>query len=80
MTLESQTGISLRHAPSVVDDLDRGAPSINDDDMDGYGSCVDSILHQLLHDGSRTLNYLTSGYLVGNAIGEKGDDVGHFCL
>ena len=71
MTLKRQTGICLRHALPVVDDLDRGAPSINDDDMDGYGSCVDSILHQLLHDGSRTLYYLTSGYLVGNAIGSE---------
>ena len=77
MTLERQTGIGLRHSLSVVDDLNRGAPCINDDDMDGFGPCVDSILHQLLHNGSRSLNHLTSGYLVGNAIREKGNDIRH---
>ena len=45
--------------------------------MDGLGPCIDGILNQFLHDGGWALDHLTSGNLVGYAIGEKGDDVGH---
>ena len=78
MTLEGEAGIGLGHAAAVVDDLNGGAPSIDDDDMDGGRPCVDSILHQLLDHRGRALDHLTSGNLVGYTVGEKGDDVGHF--
>ena len=43
--------------------------------MDGTGIGIDGIFDQLLDDRSRALYHLTSGYLVGNAIGQKTDQV-----
>ena len=56
----------------------RGAPGIDDDDMDGLRPCIDSILDQLLDHGGGTLDHLTSGNLVGYAIWKKRYDVHHF--
>ena len=78
MTLEGQTGIGLGHTATVVDNLYRGAPGIDDDDMDGLRPCIDSILDQLLDHGGGALDHLTCGYLVGYAIWKKRYDVHHF--
>jgi len=75
MALERQAGIGLGHPFPVVDDLQTGASGIHDDDLDGLGFGVDSILYQLLYHGSRPLNDLTSCYLVGHRIREKVDNI-----
>ena len=69
MTLKRKARISFGHSLSVVDDLNRGASGINDDDVDGIGLSIHSILDQFLNDTGRTLNHLTCGNLVGDAIG-----------
>jgi hypothetical protein len=39
--------------------------------MDDAGTGVNGILHQFLDDGRRTLDDLTSSYLVSHTIGKK---------
>ena len=78
MALERETGIGLRHALTVVDDLDGGPASIDNQHMNRRGTCIDGILDQLLDYGSRALDHLTSSYLVGDTIGEKMNHIGHF--
>ena len=80
MALERETGIGLRHALTVVDDLDGGPASIDNQHMNRRGTCIDGILDQLLDYGSRALDHLTSSYLVGDTVGEKMDHIGHFLL
>ena len=77
VTLERESGIRLRHALAVVDDLDGRASGINDDHMDGRRPGINGVLHQFLHHRGRALDHLTSRYLVGYAVGKKMDDVGH---
>ena len=79
MTLESQTGICRRHATAVVNDLNAGTPCIDHRHMDGAGTGINGVLHQFLDDGCRTLNDLTSSYLVCHTVGKKLDNVCH-CL
>ena len=69
MTFESQTGIRLTHALPVIDDLDRSPSGILNKHIDMPGTGIDGILHQLLDDGSRTLDDLPSSNLVGYGIG-----------
>jgi hypothetical protein len=68
MTLKGKTGISLRHATAVVDNLYGCTSGIYHQDVDGMRSSVDSILHQFLDDGCRPLDDFSSSYLVGYAI------------
>ena len=77
MALESQTGVRLRHALSVVDDLDRGAPCVDNDHTDGLRTSIDSILHEFLDHRGWSLDHLTSRNLVGNAVGKELYDVAH---
>ena len=70
MTFESHSGIRLRHSLAVVDDLYGGATGILHQDINSGGTCIDSILHQFLDDGCRTLHDLACGYLVGYGIGK----------
>ena len=69
MTLERQSGICLRHALAVVDHLDEGTSCIQHHHMDGRGTCIHGVLDQLLDDGSRSLDDLTSSNLIGHTIG-----------
>jgi hypothetical protein len=75
MTLESQTRISLGHATAVIDDLNGCSSGIDDDNVDGLSTRIDSVLNEFLYHGGRALDDLTSGNLVGYAIGEKTDDI-----
>ena len=43
--------------------------------MDMTGTGIDGILHQLLNDGSRSLDDLASSNLVGDGIREEVDNV-----
>ncbi len=77
MAFEGQTGISLTHSLSVVNDLNAGATSVNAKDVDALGASINGILHQFLYDGGRTLNDLTSGNLVGHGVWKKMNDISH---
>ena len=69
MTLESQSGIGLRHSLAIINDLDIGATGIHHRYMDIPGTCIHSVLNQLLDYGSWTLYHLSCRYLIGNRIG-----------
>ncbi len=75
MSFKSQTGICFRHTATIINDLDRGASSISHHDTNVTCSSIDSILHQFLNHRRRSLNDFTSGYLVGNGIGKKLNNV-----
>ena len=75
MTLKSHARIGLRHTATVVDDLYGRTSGIDHDDMDMTGTGIDGILHQLLDDGSRSLDDLASSNLVGDGIREEVDNV-----
>ena len=77
VTLERQSGISLRHSLAIVDDLYGSTSGINDDHMDGRRPGINGILYQLLDHRGRALDHLTSRNLVGYAVGKEMDDVGH---
>ena len=78
MTFEGQTGIGLRHATAVVDDLYGRASGIDDDHIDGMGTGIDSIFYQLLDDRGGALYHLASGNLVGHAVRKKLYYVSHY--
>lgn len=69
MTLKGQTGIGLRHATTVVDDLYGRATGIHHRHVDVCGTGIDRVLNQFLDDRGRALNHLTGGYLVGYGVG-----------
>ena len=77
MTLEGQTGIGLRHAAAIVDDLNERATGIDNNDLDRLGTGIDGILDQLLDDRSGTLNDFACCNLIGNGVGEELDEVFH---
>ena len=78
MTLKRQTGIGIRHSLTIVDHLNGGSSSIYYQHMDRHGPRIDSILHQFLDNGCRTLDHLTSGDLVGYTVWKEMDHVCHF--
>ena len=80
MALESHSGICLGHALAIVDDLYGRTTCILHQHVDSRRTCIDSILHQFLDDGCRTLHNLACGYLVGNGIGKKVYDVHYLSL
>ena len=77
MSLKRKTGIGFRHALAIVNHLNRCPACVYHYHVDGVGSGIHSILHQLLDDTGRTLYHLTSSYLVGNAIGQDLYDITH---
>ena len=78
MAFKSQSGVGLRHALAIIYDLYRGASRIDDKHVDHGSTGINGILHQLLDDGSRPLNHLTSSYLVGNGIRQEMYQITHF--
>ena len=69
MTLKRQAGIGFRHTLAVVNNLYGGAAGIYHQYVDTMCISVNSILHQLLNDGSRPLYHFACRYLVGDGIG-----------
>ena len=80
VTLERKASICFRHSFSIVYDLNRGSSGINHNDVDSIGVGIHGILDQFLDDTGRTLNHLTSCYLVGNAIRQYLYDITHYSL
>ena len=77
MSLKAHSCVLWGHARSVVEDLDGSATGIQDVHLNGRGSGIDGILHELLHDRSRPLDDFTSRNLVGNVVGKDVDRLGH---
>ena len=77
MPLKAHTGVLGGHARSIVEDLDGSATGIQDVYLNGCGSGIDGILHELLHDRSRSLDDFTSRNLVGHVVGKDVDRLGH---
>ena len=69
MSLKSHTCIGFRHAFSVVGYLYQGASGIFKNHLNGSCSGINSILHQLLDNRSRALNYFTGSNLIGYRVG-----------
>ena len=59
MTLEAQDGLVRGHSLTVVNDLDEGPSCVGDVHDDFFSPGIHSILHQFLHNGSRTLHDLS---------------------
>ena len=70
MALEGHTGIGRRHAGTVVDYLNERAARIFENNRNGRGSGIDSILYQFLDYRGRTLYDFPGSYLVGHRIGQ----------
>ena len=70
MPFKAHTGISHRHAASIIYDLYKGTAGIFYEELDVIRTGIDCIFKQFLHCRSRTLNNLTRSYLVGYGIRE----------
>jgi hypothetical protein len=68
MALKSQTSIGLRHATTVVDDLNSGTSGI--DYQYPYVVCsgINGILNEFFDDGGRTLNHFAGGDLISDGV------------
>ena len=77
MTLKSQTGISLRHAATIVNDLYGRTASIDHNDLNMMGTGINGILYQFFNDGGRTLDNLAGRYLIGYGVGQQLDNIAH---
>ena len=71
MPLEGQTGICLRHATAIVNDLDRRTPGIDHHHPNVVGTGINGVLNQLLDNRCWPLDDLASRNLVGYGIGKK---------
>ena len=59
MALETKDSLVRRHSATIVDYLDKGSSRILDNYCNLVSSGIDSILHELLHHGCRSLNDLS---------------------
>ena len=64
--LEREDRIVSFHAAAVIADANELAAAVLDVDVDGRGTGIDGVLHQLLHRRRGTLDHLAGGDLVGH--------------
>ena len=77
MSLKTESGIAVAHPAPVVYHLYQRASGIFDNQLNLRSTGVQCILQQLFHSRGGTVHHLACGYLVGHAVGEYVDDVGH---
>ena len=77
MALKGQASVGLRHAFTIVDDLNGRAPGIDDSDVDMLGTGVDSVLDEFLDDRGGALDDLAGRNLVGYGVWKKLDNITH---
>ncbi len=70
MTFKSHPRIRIAHPLTIIDNLNQGASGILYDNLHRLRTGINSILHQLLHYGSRSLYHLSGSNLIGNGIGK----------
>ena len=68
--LEGQARVGVGHAHAIVNNLYQCPSGILEDNLDVVGTGINGVLHQLLDDRGRALDYLASSNLVGNRIGQ----------
>ena len=73
MSLERGDRILLRHARAVVTHLDHALATVFQNDLDRARTGVDRVLHELLHDGRRTLDDFSRRDLVDQVVGKDFD-------
>ena len=66
MALKGEARIGLRHALTVVDDLDGRAARVDHQHVNACGTGVDGVFHQFLDNRRRALDNLAGSYLVGH--------------
>ncbi len=73
MPLESQQRVIAIHPASIVGDANQLAAAAFDFDLDTHGACVQSILQQLLHNRSRTVDHFARGDLIRDLVRKNAD-------
>ena len=69
MALKTHTGIRLRHAAAIVDDLYECFAGIPNDQFNLCSACIHRIFKQFFHNGGGALYDLACRYLVGYTVG-----------
>lgn len=75
MPLETESGVAVRHAATVVDDLYQCSSGVFDNEL--YFRCagVDSVFEQFFDSRCRAVHHLASRYLVGDTVRKYVDNI-----